>query len=104
MFQSRLTTGSLPVALAVVFALWTLYSGTVHAESAPQAAPAAQAVPPVPAGAPTVPGAPASVADAQADDDTFLLLREAARQNDAARTNALASRLPPGYLLASFVD
>jgi soluble lytic murein transglycosylase len=58
----------------------------------------------VPAGAPTVPGAPASVADAQADDDTFLLLREAARQNDAARTNALASRLPPGYLLASYVD
>jgi soluble lytic murein transglycosylase len=100
MFQSRLTTGSLPVALAVVFSLWTLSSGTVHAESAPQA------VPPVPSGAPTVPGAPGAppAQDNRADDDTFLLLREAARQNDAARTNALASRLPPDYPLASYVD
>jgi soluble lytic murein transglycosylase len=102
MFQSRLTTGSLPVALAVVFALWTLPAGTVHARSAPDAPPAAQAVPPVPGGAPTVPGAPA--VDSRVDDDTFLLLREAARQNDGARTNALASRLPPGYPLASYVD
>lgn len=100
MFQSRLTTGSLPVALAVVFSLWTLSSGTVHAQSAPQA------VPPVPSGAPTVPGAPGAppAQDNRADDDTFLLLREAARQNDAARTNALASRLPPDYPLASYVD
>ncbi|MFN3792194.1 transglycosylase SLT domain-containing protein [Massilia sp.] len=80
--------------------LWTLSSGTVHAESAPQA------VPPVPAGAPTVPGAPGAppAPDTRADDDTFLLLREAARQNDAARTNALASRLPSNYPLASYVD
>lgn len=100
MFQSRLTTGSLPVALAVVFTLWTLSSGTVHAQSAPQA------VPPVPSGAPTVPGAPGAppAQDNRVDDDTFLLLREAARQNDAARTNALASRLPPDYPLASYVD
>ena len=113
MFQSRLTTGSLPVALAVVFALWTLHPGTVHAESAPpsslefgQAAPITQVVPPVPGGAPTVPAAPAAppAADVHADDDTFMLLREAARQNDAARTNALASRLPANYPLASYVD
>ena len=39
----------------------------------------------------------------RADDDTFLLLREAARQNDAARTNALASRLP-NYVLPGYVD
>jgi len=112
MFQSRLTTGPLPVALAVVFALWTLSSGTVHAESAPEAGQAAsavpttQVVPPVPAGAPSVPTAPAApqAADSRADDDTFLLLREAARQNDAARINALASRLPPNYALASYVD
>ncbi|MCC2955181.1 lytic transglycosylase domain-containing protein [Massilia sp. IC2-477] len=97
-----MTTGSLPAALAIVFASWTLYPGTVHAESAPEAPPAAQAVPPVPAGAPTVPGAPA--VDNRADDDTFMLLREAARQNDAVRVNALASRLPPSYPLASYVD
>ena len=103
MFQSRLTAGSLPVALALVFASWTLPVGTVRAQPAPDPAHAAQGVqtvPPVPAGAPGVPGA---AADTQADDDTFLLLREAARQNDAARTNALASRLP-NYALASYVD
>lgn len=111
MFQSRLTTGLQLVAFALVFALWTLTSSAVHAESplasapdAGQAAPGAQVVPPVPAGAPTVPGAAPAVADARADDDTFLLLREAARQNDAARVNALASRLPPNYPLASYVD
>lgn len=110
MFQSRLTTGSLPVALAVVFAMWTLPVGIVHAESAPQAGQSAQPVPAVPPGAPTVPTAPvaapapAPAADTRADDDNFLLLREAARKNDAAGTNALASRLPPTYPLASYVD
>nr|WP_229445492.1 lytic transglycosylase domain-containing protein [Massilia sp. Leaf139] len=74
-------------------------------------APAAieSAVPPVP-GAATVPASPA-VAPAsapaneasRADDDNFLLLREAARQNDSARANALASRLP-NYVLAPYVD
>lgn len=115
MFQSRLTTGPLPVALALVFALWTLSPGTVHAESASAAAldagSAPQSVPPVPAGgAPGVPALPgaapaaASKADSQADDDTFLLLREAARKDNAARSNALASRLPADYALASYVD
>ena len=37
------------------------------------------------------------------DDDTFLLLREAARQDDAAKANALASRLP-NYSIPSYVD
>lgn len=62
-------------------------------------------VPPVP-GAATVPAAPgaAPVNEAsRAEDDTFLLLREAARQNDSARANALASRLP-NYVLAPYVD
>jgi soluble lytic murein transglycosylase len=62
-------------------------------------------VPPVP-GAATVPAAPgqAPVNDAaRAEDDTFLLLREAARQNDGARTTALAARLP-NYVLAPYVD
>lgn len=39
----------------------------------------------------------------RAEDDTFLLLREAARQGDAARANALASRLP-SYAIPSYVD
>ena len=38
-----------------------------------------------------------------AADDTFLLLREAARQSDAARANALASRLT-AYDIPSYVD
>lgn len=55
---------------------------------------------PVPAGAPTVAGAAS-----RADDDNFMLLREAARQNDEARANAIASRLPvTNYLLSSYVD
>ncbi len=62
-------------------------------------------MPPVP-GAATVPAAP-GVAPAneaaRAEDDTFLLLREAARQNDSARANALSSRLP-NYVLAPYVD
>ena len=64
-------------------------------------------VPPVP-GAATVPAAPAAAPApaneaSRAEDDTFLLLREAARQNDSARANALASRLP-NYVLAPYVD
>ena len=102
MFQSRLTTGSLPAVFFLTTASWLLPLGAVHAESAPDAAPPAQqTISPVPAGAPTVPGA--TPPDSRADDDTFMLLREAARQNDAARVNALASRLP-NYVLASYVD
>lgn len=62
-------------------------------------------VPPVP-GAATVPAAPGAAPAneaSRAEDDTFLLLREAARQNDSARANALASRLP-NYVLAAYVD
>jgi soluble lytic murein transglycosylase len=70
---------------------------------AQSAAPGATVPPVPPAGAPGVPGAVAPAANAQADDETFLLLREAARQNDAARANALASRLP-NYAIASYVD
>jgi soluble lytic murein transglycosylase len=69
-------------------------------------APAAPVVvPPVPApgAAAAVPGATLAVVDARADDETFLLLREAARQDDAAKANALASRLP-NYAIASYVD
>jgi soluble lytic murein transglycosylase len=73
------------------------------APQAPSAAP--QVVPPLPGpGAqPAVPVQPATVASTQADDDTFLLLREAARQDDAAKANALASRLP-AYAIPSYVD
>ncbi|MES2297025.1 MAG: transglycosylase SLT domain-containing protein [Pseudomonadota bacterium] len=40
---------------------------------------------------------------ARPDDDTFMLLREAARQDDAAKANAYASRLP-AYDIPSYVD
>ena len=63
------------------------------------------ATPPVP-GVITVPAAPGAAPAneaSRADDDTFLLLREAARQNDAARTHALASRLP-NYALPGYVE
>jgi soluble lytic murein transglycosylase len=78
-------------------------AGQLPEEEAAPGAPQA-AVPPVPAaGAPGVPGVLPPAANAQADDETFLLLREAARQNDSARANALASRLP-NYAIASYVD
>ena len=66
---------------------------------------APQAPPPVPAASSVsaAPGAAPAVDAASAEDDTFLLLREAARQNDAARANALASRLP-NYGLPGYVD
>ncbi|WP_020653753.1 transglycosylase SLT domain-containing protein [Massilia niastensis] len=74
-------------------------NGATHSGAAPQngarqygAAPAVAA-----------PGALAPNTDTRADDDNFLLLREAVRQNDAARAHALASRLP-NYSLASYVD
>ena len=41
--------------------------------------------------------------DAGTDDDTFLLLREAARQDDVAKANALSSRLP-AYAIPSYID
>ena len=40
---------------------------------------------------------------ARADDDTFLLLREASRQGDAAKATAYASRLPD-HALAAYVE
>jgi soluble lytic murein transglycosylase len=61
--------------------------------------PPAVLVPAVPA-APTVPAAPAG---SRADDDLFLLLREAARQDDAVNAASYAARLP-NYAIASYVD
>jgi soluble lytic murein transglycosylase len=69
----------------------------------------AQAAPPPPAavGAPaTAPAAavPAALTDAAREQDAlFLQLREAARQNDAAKAAELAGRLP-GYAIPSYVD
>lgn len=85
----------------------SLLAGAVlaAASSAVWAEAPALAVPPAPVSATVaaVPGsAPANEA-ARADDDNFLLLREAARQNDSVRANALASRLP-NYVLAPYVD
>ena len=41
--------------------------------------------------------------DSRADDDVFLLLREASRQDDAAKANAYAARLP-AYTIPGYVD
>lgn len=126
MFQSKLTAGVLPAAIALVLS-FALPPGAAAQEdpdapapgaalSEPGAAPSAPAtalsapgpataLPPIPAGAPAVPGGTAPDAGSRADDDNFLLLREAARQNDAVRANAIASRLPASnYLLAPYVD
>ncbi len=65
-------------------------------------APPAAAVQVAPA-APVVPVAPAAPADTRADDDAFLLLREAARQDDAAAAANYAARLT-NYPIASYVD
>jgi soluble lytic murein transglycosylase len=100
MFPSKLLAG------AILAATCLLAAGQQPEE---QAAPPQEyrpvTVPPVQsAGAPAVPSAvPPAVTNAQADDETFLLLREAARQGDAERANALASRLP-NYEIGSYVD
>nr|WP_312518554.1 transglycosylase SLT domain-containing protein [Massilia sp.] len=81
-----------------------------QAQEDPDAPAPEVALPPVPAGAPSAPAAPAmqgvapAAGDTRADDDNFMLLREASRQNDGARANAIASRLAPNYLLAPYVD
>jgi soluble lytic murein transglycosylase len=92
MFQLKLLGGAILAAATVL-------------SYAQPAAPAPAAVPPVPApgAVPAVPSAVPPAPDARADDDTFLLLREASRQNDAARANALASRLTQ-YAIPSYVD
>ncbi|WP_460826506.1 lytic transglycosylase domain-containing protein, partial [Massilia terrae] len=71
---------------------------------APAASAAASFVPQAPEGAePAVPGPTPPGISQNAEDDTFMLLREAARQDDAARANAIASRLP-SYAIPSYVD
>jgi len=108
--------------IAVLKFPWKLFAGAVLTASsvsvlaeAPPAAPAAPAnppagapqanLPPVPGSVsvPAAPGMPPASDASSAADDTFLLLREAARQNDSARANALASRLPD-YVLGAYVD
>ena len=58
---------------------------------------------PCSAAAQTAIEAPAPDAAARADDDLFLLLREAARQDDAVAAAGYAARLP-NYAIASYVD
>jgi soluble lytic murein transglycosylase len=61
--------------------------------------PSYAAVPDVPVG----PGVAVAPADTRADDEVFLLLREAARQDDAAAAAGYAARLP-NYAIPSYVD
>ncbi len=102
MFQLKLLAGA---SLAAT----TLLSSALAAQPAPQAVPAAPATAPaaVPATAPAA-AAPAVLSQAALDaareqDTLFLQLRDAARQNDAARAAELAARLP-NYAIPSYVD
>jgi soluble lytic murein transglycosylase len=102
------------VFVAAVLA-WSCIPSIAAAPAAPQAGPAPQAAPATPVApaapqavpaAPAVsatPAAPAASADTRADDDLFLLLREASRQDDAAAAAGYAARLPH-YSIASYVD
>ena len=67
--------------------------------------PAAPAVPNYSTGqiVPASPAAAAVLTVNRADDDTFLLLREASRQDDAASAATYAARLP-NYVIPSYVD
>lgn len=60
---------------------------------------------PVSVAAPVAVAPPAAVAAVQPhpDDDTFAMLREAARMNDATRAEAYAARLPQ-YVIPSYVE
>jgi len=104
MFQSRSSAGSAPTALArvIAWAACCVLALPAMAQEDPDAPAPEVALAPIPAGAPAAPGAPQS-AQSRADDDNFLLLREASRQNDGVRANAIASRLPQ-YSLAAYVD
>lgn len=85
MFQSKLSAGVMPVAIAFVLSL--ALCGPVQAQQAA-------------AGLEPAPGAAAPLS---AEDNDFLQLRDAARHNDAARAEALAAKLAH-YPLASYVD
>jgi soluble lytic murein transglycosylase len=94
MFQLKLLAGA---SLAATL----LSSALAAAQSAPQAVPAAPAAA-TPAAAPAT--LPQAVTDAAREQDAiFLQLREAARQNDAAKAAELAARLP-NYAIPSYVD
>jgi soluble lytic murein transglycosylase len=108
MFPSKLLPGAILAAASMMSVAGQLPDEEVEAGAPPAAIPpapvppAASAPPVAAAGAvPSVPGAPAVAT--QADDENFLLLREAARQNDADKANALASRLP-NYAIPSYVE
>ncbi len=73
-----------------IFAVAVLAGSCLASYAAPQAAAIGAA-------------APAALPDTRADDDLFLLLREAARQDDAAGAASYAARLP-NYAIASYVD
>jgi soluble lytic murein transglycosylase len=87
MFPSKWVTGAILAALSVL----ATAAQQPDAQVAPGAPPAVQS------------SAQPNAASDRADDDTFLLLREAARQNDAAKAEMLALRLP-NYPIASYVD
>jgi soluble lytic murein transglycosylase len=104
MFPSKLLTGVVLATASILSCAAQVPGDEPPAAGLPRSAPPST-VPPVPVqgAAPAVPNAASAAPAAQQDDETFLLLREAARQDDAAKANALASRLP-NYAIPSYVD
>jgi soluble lytic murein transglycosylase len=99
MFLSKLFAGA---SLAATGLLSFAAVAAPEAQSAPPASAPVNAAPSAATAvlAPTVPGA----ADAAREqDDIFLQLREASRQNDPNRAAGIASRLP-NYAIPSYVD
>ena len=97
-----------PSKLFVVAILaWSCLPSFAAAQAVPAvpAAPPAAALPVTPAApsAPSVQSVPSVPSDSRTDDDVFLLLREASRQDDAVNAGAYAARLP-NYSIASYVD
>jgi soluble lytic murein transglycosylase len=99
MLQSKLF-----VAAVLAGSCLSLFAASADAPpaAAVQVAPAAPPATAVQV-APAAPVAPVAPADTRADDDAFLLLREAARQDDAAAAANYAARLT-NYPIASYVD
>jgi soluble lytic murein transglycosylase len=104
MFSSKLLAG---INFAVAGAFLVSTASARQTQPAPTAQPIPSTIAPsaqAPTlGTPAMPAAPA-VGEAQREQDNlFLQLREAARQNDADRAAGLAARLP-NYAIPSYVD
>lgn len=103
MFLPKLLTAIVLSAVAAgAFAAQQQYQQPQQPSPSPLQ-PAQPAQPVIQYAAPPAPGVAAVVAASRADDDNFLLLREASRQDDAGAAATYAARLP-NYVIPSYVD